>query len=1375
MRMQRALSLLLAGTLLAALPSPRTALAQDDWSVKRDPFDKRIIARYKGILAKNPNDGSALRKLIALYRRHRSLDKLIGEYESAAAKKNTFARAMVLGHLYLERGDETAALEQYETAAKLEPDDSGVHLARGELYRRSGRNAEARTAYDQALELTKKDKKGKQAILRALADLSLGEDDIAAAKKYFDEYIALDPKNAQLRIELADALSQHKLYKQAIEALAEAEKRLKSDPATRVDVIARIGAVYEQMDKDDAAIEEYRRAMKLMQRSYHLRRELTERIVEIHRRRQDLPNLITRYEKQWKPASRDHLEWDVLARLYEEIGNQEKAIEAFRKAVKKAPYELDTQRRLISLLENSGREDEALKQYEAVIKVAPGEPRFQLELAERYWNRGKAKQAFALLKKVEKRFPFDAGVQIALADLYSQWGKEKQALEVYVRLTKIEPSEVEHLVTLGEQYFQRGEKDKAIATWKRIAAQKTAAGFARLGDVFAEHDMLPDAEKMYTRAVKAEPKNPARYRGRARVYERLKDHQRAIDDWYKALELTGDKASDRPARREARKRIVALHHTRRGSASLTSAMNKWEAEFRADPPNLESGYFLVEAYLKRRTQGSGKQARKVLERILEIQADDKEAMHLLVDVYRDEQEYELAIGLLERLAEISPGREREFYGEIAELKTLLRKDDEAILYSKKALEKSPNDPAAHEQLAKTYEKMQKDDKAIESYKKTLELDPRNFRVHFRLATLYLRRGKKVEAAELYRAVLRKATDEQVLQRAGRKAIDLDEYMGTLGELERIVAPLAFTFSHKKIYRAILVELYDRYVPRLVDETRSNDDAVAKAAREELARLGQHGLKPLLEALSDEEAPQQQRIAVSVLGHIGNKGAAMPLVRLASGSARSSQPDARGLRIGTLRPTVDMGVRVEALIAAGRLGDERVIPSLIKLMSHREISMRQAATFALGMSGGKDAAKPLLDSLDSNAPTVQMLGCFGLANIRATKHRKAIEAIVTDRRANQRARAACAFALGYLGDDASVTPLLATLDDGNETVQRVAAWSLGRIADKRALSGLMKAYFNKGEDVREAVAWAIPRVAAGKRDTGPVHALGDFPTRTNKYDGDAAIAAMVGPLEPPALSAQLIVGYEDDITRGIRAAIGDKHTNRILRALADLDSRAGGLALGPLTRGLDQADAATRRKVNASLERIGAAVFADVDKLAREHRDPEVRMGAVAVIAKIGTDAAIPVLRAGLSDGKGRVRIAAMAAAAKFVRLHGRGQSALAEAIAELLSADNWEERQAAAEQLGAFGEHAATQPLVAALADRVGFVRQRAAQSLGALDRDDAVDALIAATRDELAGVRLAAVRALVAIGGPKARARLSEIVKTESDDDVKAAARLLK
>ena len=46
----------------------------------------------------------------------------------------------------------------------------------------------------------------------------------------------------------------------------------------------------------------------------------------------------------------------------------------------KAPYELDTQRRLITLLENSGREADALRQYEEVIRVAPGEPRFQLEL-----------------------------------------------------------------------------------------------------------------------------------------------------------------------------------------------------------------------------------------------------------------------------------------------------------------------------------------------------------------------------------------------------------------------------------------------------------------------------------------------------------------------------------------------------------------------------------------------------------------------------------------------------------------------------------------------------------------------------------------------------------------------------------------------------------------------------------------------------------------------------------------------------------------------------------------------------------------------------------------------------------------------------------
>src|SRR6185436_8529383 len=236
---------------------------------------------------------------------------------------------------------------------------------------------------------------------------------------------------------------------------------------------ARRGQAPEGMAKDDEAVVEYRRAIKLAPKGYYLEVELTGRIIDIHRRKQSLAQLLAQCEKDWPESARGHFEWDTLGKLYEETGAQDKAIAALKKAVAKSPWELETQRRLIQLLENSGRDDEALAQYEAVVRAAPGEARFQLELAERYWRRTQEKKALDTLSRLQSRFPNDAGVLSAIADLYTRWGKDDLAITEYERLAKLEPDDPAHLVTLGEQYWQKNDKasrDKAYATWRRIAA-----------------------------------------------------------------------------------------------------------------------------------------------------------------------------------------------------------------------------------------------------------------------------------------------------------------------------------------------------------------------------------------------------------------------------------------------------------------------------------------------------------------------------------------------------------------------------------------------------------------------------------------------------------------------------------------------------------------------------------------------------------------------------------------------------------------------------------------------------------------------------------------------------------------------------------------
>jgi tetratricopeptide (TPR) repeat protein len=1373
---RRTLALVLAGALLGSVAAPAHA-QDDDWSVKQNPFDPRIVNRYKALLEKNPNDTAALKKLVGLYAKYSTLEKLVGEYESKLAHEpGSFAYAMILGHLARQRNDTARAVTYYEKAAAARPDDASVNLALAELYRQIGKPDLAMGAYEKALAQSK-DKKDKKPILRALADLALDRKDIDKARGYYKQYLDLDPRDVTARIELGEALAKHGLHQDALVELQTAAQQLATDPARRVEVLAHIGGELQALGKEDAAVEIYREAMGLTPKGHYLRKELTERIIEIYRKKQDLRGLIAYYEKVWPAGARGHFEWDILARLYEEAGEQDKSLDAYRHAVKVAPAELDTQKRLIAVLERAGKDDEALKQYEVVIRVAPGEPRFQLELAERYWKRGEKARALELARKIAGRFPDDGGVHAALADLYSRWSEDALALKEYEILARIEPEDETHLVNLGEQYFQRGDKAKAVEIWKRIIAKKTPEAYARLAEVYAEHDMGAEAIDMYMKAIALKPKEPQFYRGLAGVYERQRQDDRAIEAWEKVMELTRGDAALKPTRREARTRIIAILARKQGNPLTRKAM-EWDRKFQGNPPDYEAGYFAAEAYIK---QGRYEDAERVLRRVLSLLPDDLDAMHQLVAVYKSLHKYADAVDLLKQLADKSPGREREYYAQISELELALYNDDEAVAYAQKALEKSPSDPQAQERLAEIHEKRGDFDKAIEAYGRAIALAPRNYKTYFSLARLYLRKGQPNEAARLYREVMNRAGDEDTVRQAARKAIDLEEYLGTLGQLEREIVPLVFTYGQKPFYRRILVEIYDRYVPWLWARARRGD----ADAKKELAALGEHGLRPLLEALGDSGDPAQQKIAVAVLGYLGNKNAAPPLVKYAAevplvqaapgggtsgvgnmGAAPrlpgSSDDDAPG-----------MDLRVEALVAAGRLGDARVVPQLAALLSQKEKALREAAAWALGRAGDAKAATPLIAALGDSQPSVQALACIGLGRLGDKRGLAAAAAHMRKAGVSADARAACAYALGVAGSASVVDDLVAVVDAGNDDLQRKAAWALGRIGDRRALPALLRAYWSKREAVREAIAWALPRVQSGKGDAS-VAPDEELVLDKGKIDYRGLVHGLLAELVTPALDPALVKGRAGEIVDGLTAALG-RHSDIVLRALHDLDARDDGLALGRLTARLDDAPAADRDAVAAVLAQLGEKLEPQLLALCG-HKDPEIRRLALSVLAKSGRAAALARLDKSLTDDDAGVRSAAISAAPRWIARARPGADELAllrTALAARLGASAWQERALAAQALGAIGGEASVPLLVRALADSSGFVREAATRALVLVGGEAAIEPLVGASRDDVAEVRLAAVPGLAraAKSNGKARARLAELGQNDPDERVRAAA----
>jgi HEAT repeat protein/tetratricopeptide (TPR) repeat protein len=1106
------------------------------------------------------------------------------------------------------------------------------------------------------------------------------------------------------------------------------------------------------MAKDDEAVAEYRRAIKLAPKGYYLEVELTGRVIDIYRRKGSLAALLAQYEKEWPEGSRGHFEWDTLGKLYEETGAQDKAIAALKRAVAKAPWELETQRRLIQLLENSGRDDEALAAYEAVVRAAPGEARFQLDLAERYWRRGQDKRALDALVRLEARFPQDAGVLSAIADMYTRWGKEDLAIAEYERLAKLEPDDPGHLVTLGEQYWAKGDKARAIATWKRMTLSSKASGYAKLGEVMAEHNQPGEARVSLDKAVALDAKNPDVYKARAAFLETQKQYGDALVDWDKVLELIGSKPTDRLARRDARRHYVAVV-TKISGPRETAKKTEWET--RARNGDVDAGYLLVDYYIRRPQHD---QPLKALEELHRKVPDDQDLTLDLVKAYKDQRKFDSAVATLQELLRLAPSREREIYSMISAIKTEERKDGEAEEWMKKALAKSPNDPAAYEHLAENYVAMQRFADAIAAYEKTVQLDAHNSKAAFALSQLYVQRGEPMKAAELLRKVLRTSTEEETIGRAGRQAIDLEEMTDTLGELEKVLSPLSFMMAHKPIYRRVLVELYLRYVPRLVERAKHGSDEVRQSARTELARIGGHGLQPLLEALRDEKETSQQRVAVAVLGHLGNKGAAAPLVHMAR-----VEPAKDVRRLGTLQENIDREVRVDALVAAGRLGDPAVLADVLPLMEQKEIAMREAATFALGRSADKRAVAPLIKALDDSRPSVQVLACFGLAQIDDPRVGPALIKMLSDARRHDPVRAACGYGLGARRLAVGVPALLGALADNRGEAQRLSAWALGQIGDPHALGPLLRAYFGRAGHGGDELVWAIGRTSSAGLTPAQLAGLGEFPLRGGKYNTDEAVALVPGELPRPVANARLIVDHTGDIARGLADALSE-HRDVIVAVLEDLDGAPAQLSLGALAP-----SAAGDARLEAALAQIAAAIEPSVTAQLTSD-DPKVRALAVSVLSKLdaGAPAVDTAIGRALGDPAEQVRGAAMNAVAVLATRRGAAPPALVTAVVRALGSPSWGDRRIAALALGRLGDTGDTAALIKAAGDSSSFVREAVAQALSGTAA--AIDALLALSRDEIPQVRAAAARSLGALKDDRAHKRRGELT-ADPDPTVRAAA----
>jgi HEAT repeat protein/tetratricopeptide (TPR) repeat protein len=1365
----------------AAGPAPAAVAAATE---PGGGFDRAAAERLKKVVEGAAEPGYALDLLLDYYRtRAGGLTPLVEEYRArTVAEPGSPTPWFMLGWLYAAEGDAAAAAAAFGEAAVRSPKDPRPHFAAAQAFAKLGDPVRARAAYEEALARLKAggkhgwaETKMRGDVVRALGALALDAGDLAAARARYADLVKTDPFNPHLRFELPAALASRGRVDEAIAEYDAVARGAGKDGKTRVAAMKEIGALLEERGELDRALETYRAALKLLAPDHYLAHEVEDRIVGVYRKRDDLRGLIAWYEGRGAGAGAGagaH-QLALLAGLYEEVGRDEDAIGAYKKALARGPAAVELRLRLLAVYKRIGRATEMLAEYEKLIASAPDEPRYRIDYAGALWARGDKSKALAALAGLAGRWPRDASVRAALADVYTRWGERARAIKELEALVMIEPGEETHRVALGELWWQEGETKKALDVWATLleATADKARAHARLGEVLGEHGLLADALEHFTAAEKLRPGDRAALRGRALLFEREKRWGDAVAAWEEVLAARAGAGADAgvgagaaaagaapgavPASgdrslAEAREHLVEAHDR---FGTLRHAMEGWRTAFERKPPDAAAGMLLALALAR---VGDAGEAARVLASVVGARTDvgallDLEKLHVAAERWSD------AVAVLAKLAAADPAHAGDYYARIADDYANLYDDAKAREYARKAVDLAASDAGAWERLGRIEVRLRDRAAAIAAYEKATAMAPRDFHLAFALCDLY---GDDPRADVLLVDVLGRASDDGDVLRAARKAIRRATTRERLQALEAQVLALYHTPPPRKVFRAILVELYGV----LVEPLWRADDPASRAA---LSKMGERALKPLVDALGDEDGLSRAS-AVELLGYLGNPGAALPLARLLEER--------------------DVGLRLRAAAALGRLRDLRGAAALARALGDPEPPVRAVAAWALGMirsphtveyltarerTGVKDlkapvralaalalgargdaaAAKPLRALLGDPDVPVRRAAAWALARLGAREAAGDLRALLGRAGTDVPTRRAAAAALGRLGDIPALPALLAALWDGDATLRAVSASAVGVLLGGGApLASLpdLGPYQDAAStriDVDALLLVVESGLGAGADVAKAARVL------LTDYAPVAVVAVRVALLPVPAAAAPFppAGGAGAAPAASAAAAVPVAGVGRRLRVALDLDMLPDAVALGPLT--LSAVPGGERAaELREPLRRFGEALVPVlVEALAAA--DGSERTWLASALGKAHVRAAAAAL-APLADARDdRLREAVAEA------LGRSGDASAAPVLAKLAHDGVWIVRLKAVRALGALHTPAAPAVCAAVLAsDPFSVVQEQAALALaelGPLARD-AAPALITALRHEDGAVRAAAAAALGALGDRASDAALA-------------------
>jgi len=405
----------------------------------------------------------------------------------------------------------------------------------------------------------------------------------------------------------------------------------------------------------------------------------------------------------------DSLLFNIRGACFAGLGQNDAAVESYKKAVLLKPSYAKAHYNLGGALQETGQLDEAVKSYESAIALEP-------ENAEAHNNLGNVLRELAHLnaaiKSYKKAIVINPGyveAHYSLGLTFYDLGQLQDTVKSYKQVLTIKPDFAEMHNNLGNVYRELDELDAALKSYQKAITIKPdfVEAYYSLGITLKGLGKLDFAIKSYEDAIAINPNYAEAYNELGIIYLELGTLEVAVQYFKKALVIN-------PAFFEVFNNLGIAY---KDLGSLHEALKSYKNAIAIKPSYIEARNNLGIAFIALGMLG---EAINCFKELLSIKPGHSDGLNNLGIVFKELGQFDDAIKYHEQALIIEP-EFAEAYINIGNIHKILKNFDDAVNYYDKAIAIRPHYSQSHSNRGSLMADFDKWDEALKSFERARDL------------------------------------------------------------------------------------------------------------------------------------------------------------------------------------------------------------------------------------------------------------------------------------------------------------------------------------------------------------------------------------------------------------------------------------------------------------------------------------------------------------------------------------------------------------------------------------------------------------------------------------------------------------------------------